>query len=177
MDARLIVVARAMEASGGALTGPQRERLAAAWSCAVRTIVRDEKNVREGNHTIDLGGVESSVATLVSLPRPPGFEPKPKPQVTGPSELSDLSHGDVLVFVMQRLSDVAAEAVSDGPKVSALKEIRETSRERHEWLRANQPTAPRAETTDAARKRIQAVLDRLPAKARRAMLDRSGTEG
>jgi hypothetical protein len=133
--------------------------------------------VREGNHTIDLGGAESSVATLVSLPRPSGFEPKAKPSVSTSSELSDLSHGDVLVFVMQRLSDVAAEAVSDGPKVSALKEIRETSRERHEWMRANQPAAPRAESTDAARKRIQAVLDRLPAKARREMLSRSGTEG
>ena len=173
----MVDVARAMEANGGTLTDPQRERLAAAWSCAVRTIRRDELNVREGNHKIDLGGAAPTIDNLVSLPRPQAFEQKGKPQVIGPSELSDLSHGDVLVFVMERLSDVAAEAVSDGPKVSALKEIRETSRERHEWLRANQPTAPRAETTDAARQRIQAVLDRLPAKARRAMLDRSGTEG
>jgi len=165
---RKLDVAAAMRRCGGNLDQVQRERLAALWGCSARSIARDELSLRQSGQWEALG--ELHALPSAALPA----EPVEKP----PAGFSDMDHGDVLVWVMEELGNVARSSDADGPRVTALKELRVTSRERHEWMQEHQGKTAAAEDAAAARARVEAVVARLPAKARKAALERlTGTEG
>ena len=157
---RLADVARALAAYPDDRIPPiQRERLASVWGCSAATIQRDIRQIRNGRSVPEMG-------ELRALPMAPLPPPAEKP----PAGFGDMEHGDVLVWVMEELGSVARHAEADGPRVTALKELRVTSRERHEWVRANTGRPVAAEDAAAARERVEAMIKRLPAKAREAAM-------
>ena len=155
-----------MRAAGGSLDQMQRERIAATWGCAHRTIARDQMQIQRGREIPGMG-------TLVSMPHPPEVATAIEPPALL-EDFTDMHHGEILVWVMSELGVVARTAATDGPKVSALKELRETSRQRHELIGTAAPSRP-AESADAARARIEDALSRLTPAARRAFMAQTGT--
>ena len=157
---RLADVKRALDASpDNRLTPNQRERLAGVWGCSAITIQRDERQIRNGRQVPDMGELHTLAPVEMVAP-----EPKP------PAGFGDMEHGDVLVWVMEELGSVARHAEADGPRVTALKELRVTSRERHEWTQAHKGRPVAAEDAQAARERVEKMIQRLPAKARKAAM-------